>query len=168
MNTKQPIVFLSPSSPVHFLFYVLVIFLTPTTISFGYGGRNETDHHALLKIKSMITQDPYGALTSWNNSFHFCDWTGVTCGKRHKRVTRLALDSQGLEGSLSPHVGNLSFLRELSLSITTAFKVPFLMNSAIYPGYVSFIFNITSLMGPYHLIYQDALTLKCFIFPITS
>ncbi|KAJ0550827.1 putative protein kinase RLK-Pelle-LRR-XII-1 family [Helianthus annuus] len=115
MNTKQPIVFLSPSSPVPFLFYVLVIFLTPTTISFCYGGRNETDHHALLKIKSMITQDPYGALTSWNNSFHFCDWTGVTCGKRHKRVTRLALDSQGLEGSLSPHVGNLSFLRELSL-----------------------------------------------------
>ncbi|KAL9993664.1 putative protein kinase RLK-Pelle-LRR-XII-1 family [Helianthus debilis subsp. tardiflorus] len=115
LNTKQPIVFLSPSSPVHFLFYVLFIFLTPTTISFCYGGRNETDHHALLKIKSMITQDPYGALISWNNSFHFYDWTGVTCGKRQKRVTRLALDSQGLEGSLSPHVGNLSFLRELCL-----------------------------------------------------
>nr|GEX22596.1 protein kinase-like domain-containing protein [Tanacetum cinerariifolium] len=35
--------------------------------------------------------------------------------ERHKRVTVLQLDLQGLEGSLSPHVGNLSFLRELFL-----------------------------------------------------
>ncbi|GJR35811.1 kinase-like domain-containing protein [Tanacetum coccineum] len=41
---------------------------------------------------------------------------GVSCGKRHKRVTVLRLYSKGLEGSLSPHVGNLSFLRELRLS----------------------------------------------------
>nr|GFC43142.1 protein kinase-like domain-containing protein [Tanacetum cinerariifolium] len=64
----------------------------------------------------MITHDPYKVLTSWNHSFHFCDWSGISCGKRHKRVTALQLDSQGLEGSLSPHVGNLSFLRELSLA----------------------------------------------------
>ncbi|GJU72208.1 kinase-like domain-containing protein [Tanacetum coccineum] len=54
-------------------------------------------------------------LTSWNHSFHFCYWSGVSCGKRHKRVTALRLVSHGLEGSLSPHVGNLSFLREFSL-----------------------------------------------------
>ncbi|KAD5961737.1 hypothetical protein E3N88_13210 [Mikania micrantha] len=76
---------------------------------------NETDHEALMKIRSMITQDPYGVLNSWNNSLHFCNWTGVTCGKRHKRVTYLRLNSGGLEGSLSPHVGNLSFLRGLFL-----------------------------------------------------
>ncbi|GJZ26680.1 kinase-like domain-containing protein [Tanacetum coccineum] len=64
----------------------------------------------------MITHDPYKVLTSWNHSFHFCDWSGISCGKRHKRATALRLDSQGLEGSLSPHVGNLSFLRELYLS----------------------------------------------------
>ncbi|GJR54709.1 leucine-rich repeat protein [Tanacetum coccineum] len=40
---------------------------------------------------------------------------GISCGKRHKRVIALRLVSQGLEGSLSPHVGNLSFLRVLSL-----------------------------------------------------
>ncbi|KAL8241343.1 hypothetical protein R6Q59_014698 [Mikania micrantha] len=76
---------------------------------------NETDHEALMKIRSMITQDPYGTLNSWNNSLHFCNWIGVTCGKRHKRVTYLQLNSYGLEGSLSPHVGNLSFLRGLFL-----------------------------------------------------
>ncbi|KAJ0558169.1 putative protein kinase RLK-Pelle-LRR-XII-1 family [Helianthus annuus] len=105
------------SSPSNFLFYVvLVIFLTSMSISSSYDGGNETDHLALLKIKSMITRDPYGALTSWNTSVHFCDWYGVECGKRHRRVTRVVLPSLGLEGSLSPHVGNLSFLHVFSLS----------------------------------------------------
>nr|GFC76548.1 protein kinase-like domain-containing protein [Tanacetum cinerariifolium] len=81
----------------------------------SYGG-NETDYLALLSFKAKITQDPYQVLTSWNHSFHFCEWSGISCGKRHKRVTALRLNSQGLEGSLSPHVGNLSFLRNLSLS----------------------------------------------------
>ncbi|CAH1438688.1 unnamed protein product [Lactuca virosa] len=60
----------------------------------------------------MITNDP---LISWNASFHFCDWSGVSCGKRHRRVIDVSLESQGLEGSLSPYVGNLSFLRFFSL-----------------------------------------------------
>ncbi|KAJ0558557.1 putative protein kinase RLK-Pelle-LRR-XII-1 family [Helianthus annuus] len=100
-----------------FLLYSLVvvtIFLTTPTISTSYGG-NETDHQALLSFKSMITHDPNGSLTSWNSSVHFCDWNGVTCGKRHRRVTVIQLESRGLTGSLSPHVGNLSFLRRLSL-----------------------------------------------------
>ncbi|GJR64062.1 kinase-like domain-containing protein [Tanacetum coccineum] len=40
---------------------------------------------------------------------------GISCGKRHKPVIAIRLGSQGLEGSLSRHVGNLSFLRELYL-----------------------------------------------------
>ncbi|KAJ0551498.1 putative protein kinase RLK-Pelle-LRR-XII-1 family [Helianthus annuus] len=101
-----------------FLLYSLVvvtIFLTTPTISTSYGG-NETDHQALLSFKSMITHDPNGSLTSWNSSVHFCDWNGVTCGKRHRRVTVIQLESRGLTGSLPPHVGNLSFLRQLNLT----------------------------------------------------
>ncbi|KAJ0558149.1 putative protein kinase RLK-Pelle-LRR-XII-1 family [Helianthus annuus] len=113
MISMQPIPSSSPS--IFLVYFVLVIFLTSTSISSSYDGGNETDHHALLKIKSMITRDPYGALTSWNTSLHFCDWYGVKCGKRHRRVTRVVLRSQGLEGSLSPRVGNLSFLRVFSL-----------------------------------------------------
>ncbi|KAJ0550897.1 putative non-specific serine/threonine protein kinase [Helianthus annuus] len=115
MNSKQPIICLPSSSHFHFLFYGLVIFLAFNTISASYSGGNETDYHALLMIKSKITKDPYGALTSWNNSLDFCNWAGITCGKRHRRVTSLRLLSQGLEGFLSPHVGNLSFLRILVL-----------------------------------------------------
>ncbi|KAI3519847.1 hypothetical protein L1887_09064 [Cichorium endivia] len=102
------------SSRIAFLFSTLVIFLITTTNSASDGG-NETDYRSLLHFKSMITHDPYEALSSWNASIHFCDWSGVSCGKRHRRVTAIRLPSQGLEGSLSPHSGNLSFLRKLSL-----------------------------------------------------
>ncbi|CAL5403854.1 unnamed protein product [Camellia sinensis] len=76
---------------------------------------NETDQLALLAFKAEITGDPFGALNSWNESIHFCQWAGITCGRRHQRVTKLKLDHQKLTGSISPHIGNLSFLRELWL-----------------------------------------------------
>ncbi|CAN1137339.1 Probable LRR receptor-like serine/threonine-protein kinase At3g47570 [Linum perenne] len=77
---------------------------------------NETDRLALLEFRSKITGDPLGALSSWNDSVHFCEWYGVSCSKRHHgRVTVLDLSSHGISGSISPHVGNLSFLRFLRL-----------------------------------------------------
>ncbi|XP_039158274.1 probable LRR receptor-like serine/threonine-protein kinase At3g47570 [Eucalyptus grandis] len=76
---------------------------------------NETDKLALLAFKAGITGDPFCVLNSWNNSIKFCQWYGVTCGRRHTRVTVLDLQSQGLSGSISPHIGNLSFLKEMRL-----------------------------------------------------
>ncbi|GJV96790.1 kinase-like domain-containing protein [Tanacetum coccineum] len=113
MKSPHAIIYISSFSRISFLFYGLSIICLPFAAS--YGG-NETDYLALLSIKSKITHDPYKVLDSWNHSFHFCDWSGISCGKRHKRVTALQLNSQGLEGSLSPHVGNLSFLCQLNLS----------------------------------------------------
>ncbi|KAJ9559467.1 hypothetical protein OSB04_014081 [Centaurea solstitialis] len=51
----------------------------------------------------------------WNESVHFCNWTGIVCGLRHRRVVTLNFRSCGLSGSVSPAVGNLTFLRELRL-----------------------------------------------------
>ncbi|GJT99944.1 kinase-like domain-containing protein [Tanacetum coccineum] len=113
MKFNQPIICLSSSPRIAFSCNVVVIFVIIATISSSYGG-NDSDHEALLSFKSIVI-DRNGALSSWNDSFHFCDWSGVTCGKRHKRVTALFLESLGLEGSLSPHIGNLSFLHEFSL-----------------------------------------------------
>ena len=79
------------------------------------GRNNETDRLALLEFKAKITHDPFGVMTSWNHSIHFCRWKGVTCGSRHQRVITLDLQSLKLVGSISPHVGNLSFLRNLTL-----------------------------------------------------
>ncbi|XP_058210562.1 probable LRR receptor-like serine/threonine-protein kinase At3g47570 [Rhododendron vialii] len=76
---------------------------------------NETDFRALLAFKSTILPEYRQALSSRNESLHFCHWEGVKCGRRHERVTVVDLASRGLTGSLSPYIGNLSFLRELSL-----------------------------------------------------
>nr|XP_004308371.2 PREDICTED: putative receptor-like protein kinase At3g47110 isoform X4 [Fragaria vesca subsp. vesca] len=77
---------------------------------------NETDRQALLAIKDQIQQDPNQITSSWNETLHFCLWHGVTCSQRHRqRVTKLELSSLELVGSISPHVGNLSFLRVLDL-----------------------------------------------------
>ncbi|KAL8247475.1 hypothetical protein R6Q59_008691 [Mikania micrantha] len=74
------------------------------------------DRLALLAIKSMITDDPQGLTNSWNDSStNFCQWQGVTCSPRHQRVSILDLQSSGLIGTLSPAIGNLSFLRNIRL-----------------------------------------------------
>ncbi|CAI0396735.1 unnamed protein product [Linum tenue] len=71
---------------------------------------------ALLEFKLMITGDPLGVLSSWNDSTHFCYWYGVSCSRRHVgRVQVLDLRSEKLSGSISPHIGNLSFLAKLVL-----------------------------------------------------
>ncbi|XVF05352.1 hypothetical protein REPUB_Repub05bG0164800 [Reevesia pubescens] len=82
-----------------------------TTIRFrGY----ERDRQALLAIKSQII-DPLGVTSSWNNSVSLCRWRGINCGRKHQRVTKLDLKMQNLGGTLSPYVGNLSFLRFINL-----------------------------------------------------
>ncbi|KAJ4839278.1 hypothetical protein Tsubulata_011429, partial [Turnera subulata] len=66
--------------------------------------------------RAIDHQDPFHILSSWNDSVHYCAWPGVSCGRRHpQRVVALTLNSQGLVGSLSPHIGNLSFLRYVDL-----------------------------------------------------
>ncbi|XP_059666501.1 probable LRR receptor-like serine/threonine-protein kinase At3g47570 [Cornus florida] len=87
----------------------------PTTAATSRLGGNETDRLALLAFKAKITNDPFKVMSSWNGSIHFCQWRGVTCGRRHKRVTKLDLSFQKLFGSISPHIGNLSFVRVVNL-----------------------------------------------------
>ncbi|KAA3489668.1 putative LRR receptor-like serine/threonine-protein kinase [Gossypium australe] len=76
---------------------------------------HESDEEALLAIKSQINHDPFGVIKSWNRSVALCRWHGITCALRHQRVTKLNLSKKGLRGSLSPYVGNLSFLRFINL-----------------------------------------------------
>ena len=82
----------------------------------AYGFTDETDKKALLDFKSQVSEDKPDVLSSWNNSSPLCSWKGVTCGLRHKRVTRLDLGGWELVGVISPSIGNLSFLISLDLS----------------------------------------------------
>ncbi|KAI8551452.1 hypothetical protein RHMOL_Rhmol06G0186900 [Rhododendron molle] len=93
----------------------LTLLLSASVADSVHGG-NETDRLALLSFKAQITGDHFGILNLWNESIHFCQWVGVTCGRRHPtRVIVLNLDGRELVGPVSPHIGNLSFLKELSL-----------------------------------------------------
>ncbi|TKW31102.1 hypothetical protein SEVIR_2G083100v4 [Setaria viridis] len=74
------------------------------------------DEAALVAFKAKISGDS-GKLSSWNESTSYCSWEGITCGKRYPwRVVALDLSSQGLTGTISPAVGNLTFLLSLNLS----------------------------------------------------
>ncbi|MED6153167.1 hypothetical protein PIB30_098989, partial [Stylosanthes scabra] len=71
---------------------------------------------ALLALKGKLTNGDPDALPSWNESLHFCEWEGVTCSRHHMRVSALQLQNQDLGGTLSPSLGNLTFLVELNLT----------------------------------------------------
>eukprot|EP01018_Ginkgo_biloba_P027583 Gb_38050 [translate_table: standard] len=77
---------------------------------------NVSDQHSLLKFKAALTDDPYNSLGNWNPELTFCNWTGVTCSLGKQRVVSLNLTGKRLEGFISPHLGNLSFLTVLDLS----------------------------------------------------
>ncbi|XP_077221776.1 putative receptor-like protein kinase At3g47110 isoform X2 [Tasmannia lanceolata] len=103
---------------------------------------NETDRLALLAFKSQITDDPNGALTSWNHTLHFCQWQGITCSRRHQRVTVLNLSDQGLVGTTSPYIANLSFLHQIDLSYNNFYgQIPSEMSRLFRLRYLILRFN---------------------------
>ncbi|XP_050211156.1 probable LRR receptor-like serine/threonine-protein kinase At3g47570 [Mercurialis annua] len=105
---------------------VIIIHLLSFTMTRAGAATNVTDRLALLEFKAKITNDPLGVMSSWNSSHHFCQWYGVACGRRHhQRVTELNLNTCKLSGSISPHIGNLSFLRKLYLANNSfSYEIP--------------------------------------------
>ncbi|MBA0576981.1 hypothetical protein Golob_024920, partial [Gossypium lobatum] len=76
-----------------------------------------TDQLALLALKEHVIHDPENVLTTnWSASTPVCNWFGVSCGSKHRRVVALNITGLGLVGTLPPHLGNLSFLSLLSIS----------------------------------------------------
>ncbi|XP_048447286.1 leucine-rich repeat protein 1-like [Pyrus x bretschneideri] len=74
------------------------------------------DQSALLAPKSHITYDPHSILAkNWSATASVCAWIGVTCNAPHNRVHALNLSYMGLEGTIPPYLGNLSFLAQLHL-----------------------------------------------------
>ncbi|KAM3191976.1 hypothetical protein ACQJBY_069299 [Aegilops geniculata] len=77
----------------------------------------ENDRQSLLCFKSRLL-GPAGVLASWSNtSLDVCDWHGITCSTvSPRRVIALELDSEGISGSISPCIANLTTLTRLQLS----------------------------------------------------
>ncbi|KAK4740950.1 hypothetical protein SAY87_024538 [Trapa incisa] len=104
----------APPRSIHMVSGLITLLLCLVTSSCSGILPNQTDREALLEFKAQLV-DPLGALDSWNASVHFCQWAGVSCGRKHERVTALTFISQGLGGTIAAHIGNLSFLRVLNL-----------------------------------------------------
>nr|GMD18296.1 probable LRR receptor-like serine/threonine-protein kinase At3g47570 [Ipomoea batatas] len=127
-------------STLHLLLFCLIcgVTLIPTS---SFASSNETDRLALLEFKHRISSDdPNGVevLNSWNHSVHHCGWQGVRCGRRHRRVVGLELPKMGLVGTISPHIGNLTFLRALNLSDNNLYGE--------IPGEIGGLFRLRSLV----------------------
>ncbi|PHT53628.1 hypothetical protein CQW23_08090 [Capsicum baccatum] len=98
---------------------VLLVFLFSFSLKYAAPAAfhgNETDKLALLGLKSQITEDPSRVFASWNESVHFCRWTGIKFGPREERAIGLNLKGLILAGIISGHLGNLSLLNSRHLA----------------------------------------------------
>jgi Leucine-rich repeat (LRR) protein len=98
------------------LVLVVLLLVWPADSSSLVGNGKYGDREALLAFKEALSDDS-GSLRSWNDSsFDFCRWLGVTCSRRHSgSVVSLMLSYCNLGGTISPVIGNLTFLRTVDL-----------------------------------------------------
>ncbi|KAL6629143.1 hypothetical protein ACP70R_028908 [Stipagrostis hirtigluma subsp. patula] len=74
----------------------------------------ELEKTSLLQFLIGLSQD--GGLTqSWRNDRNCCAWEGITCNG-NGLIIEVSLASKGLEGHISPSLGNLTGLQHLNLS----------------------------------------------------
>ncbi|XP_060183294.1 LRR receptor-like serine/threonine-protein kinase EFR [Lycium barbarum] len=69
---------------------------------------------ALLAFRNLVTSPSSFLANNWTNS-NYCSWFGVTFSTKRQRVVALTLLNLHLQGTISPSLANLSFLRELNL-----------------------------------------------------
>ncbi|XP_022777096.1 putative leucine-rich repeat receptor-like serine/threonine-protein kinase At2g24130 [Durio zibethinus] len=105
------------------------------------------DKAALLAFKESIIVDPNSKLTNWEEVVPVCNFTGVTCNKRQRRVIQIDLSSSGLVGKISPFLSNLTGLLLLNLDDNHFFGTipPELSSLRLLQ---TLILNTNSLNGP--------------------
>ncbi|XP_074309524.1 protein NSP-INTERACTING KINASE 2-like [Silene latifolia] len=87
------------------LWYCSLGLLTPDGVNY--------EVQALMDIRDSL-KDPHGVLDNWDrNAVDPCSWAMVTCTQG--LVTILGIPSQGLSGTLSPNIGNLTNLQTILL-----------------------------------------------------
>ncbi|KAG6707122.1 hypothetical protein I3842_06G015900 [Carya illinoinensis] len=98
---------------------LLLVFLVAhlCTIQLVRSSSNFTDRFALIAFKSQLSSSANETVLArnWSTATNFCNWIGVSCSRRRQRVTALDLSKMGLQGTLSPQIGNLSFIVTLRL-----------------------------------------------------
>eukprot|EP00899_Mesostigma_viride_P006396 jgi/Mesvir1/15758/Mv03330-RA.1 len=76
----------------------------------------QPDAMALLAFKAGVAYPPeFQGLDNWVMGIEPCEWRGITCSDLY-RVTEIDLSNWGLSGTLSPALGNLTYLSNINLS----------------------------------------------------
>ncbi|KAJ1270061.1 hypothetical protein BS78_06G025700 [Paspalum vaginatum] len=99
----------------------------------------EQEKASLLQFLAGLSQDS-GLAKSWHEDGDCCEWEGVTCN-RNKTVIEVSLPSRGLEGRITPSLGNLAGLEHLNLSydsLSDGLPLELLSSSSIVALDVSF------------------------------
>ncbi|CAO2044579.1 unnamed protein product [Urochloa humidicola] len=109
--------------PCFALVIVLLISLASPTSSC-----TELEKISLLQFLAGLSQDA-GLAKSWQEGTDCCKWEGIACN-RNRTVTNVSLASKGLEGRISPSLGNLTGLEHLNLSYNS-------LSGGLPPGLVS-------------------------------
>ncbi|VAI55500.1 unnamed protein product [Triticum turgidum subsp. durum] len=89
---------------------VLLISLAPPTSSC-----TEHEKTSLRRFLAGLSRDN-GLATTWLSNKDCCNWEGIICSSPNRTVTDVSLASRGLEGTISPFLGNLTSLLRLNLS----------------------------------------------------
>lgn len=102
---------------VHFPLALILSCLLSSASSAVSTTNISTDQSALLALRSQFSIKSHQfLLKNWSIGSSVCDWIGVACGARHRRVTALNITNMGLNGLIPPQLGNLSFLQSLDMS----------------------------------------------------
>uniref|UniRef100_A0ACD5YP59 Uncharacterized protein n=1 Tax=Avena sativa TaxID=4498 RepID=A0ACD5YP59_AVESA len=97
--------------PPHFFGLALVLLVS---LASPTNSCMEQEKASLLQLLAGLSRDG-GLKTSWRSDTDCCTWEGITCSP-NRTVTGVLLPSRGLEGSISPCLGNLTGLLRLNLS----------------------------------------------------
>ncbi|XP_059454593.1 putative leucine-rich repeat receptor-like serine/threonine-protein kinase At2g24130 [Corylus avellana] len=104
--------------PSHILPLLGLLLVQSCMLELAQSSTNLTDQSALIAFNSKITSGSNETVLAgnWSTTTNFCNWIGISCSRRRQRVTALNLSHVGLQGTISPYIGNLSFLVSLDLS----------------------------------------------------
>ncbi|KAH9778901.1 protein kinase domain-containing protein [Citrus sinensis] len=103
---------------------------------------NLTDQSALLAFKAHVGDYRSVLANNWSISHPICSWVGISCDSRHQRVKALNLSGMGLGGTIPPHLGNLSFLMSLDVTLNNFYgHLPNELGKLGRLKFISFSFN---------------------------
>ncbi|CAN1744606.1 Probable LRR receptor-like serine/threonine-protein kinase At3g47570 [Linum perenne] len=111
--------------PLLLLLLLSCFSLIPLPVVSGTGS-NETDRLALLQVKSTLI-DPLGALNSWNQTLHFCQWQGVFCNEQRNSLTgTIPANISACSNLTSLRIGYNGLMGEIPLELCKLMKLQLL------------------------------------------